>query len=132
MTHISHHALTEQHFEQLYQALNKRIARLDKHRSITFFDELLTPSEKIMLTKRFSAIAMLQQRYSSYRIAATLRMSYSTIAKMSVRFESGKYRHIVALLGGRRKDAHFLDILETLLLAGMPPRGRNRWRALNQ
>ena len=60
-----------------------------------FFDAMLTPTERIMLSKRFAIIYMLAKGYSFSAIQETLRVSPSTVARIWEAIQKGKYVEMV-------------------------------------
>ena len=130
MTHVSKYKLKEKDFEKLYTKFQSVIAQLQKTDSKHFLGELLSESEKIMLTKRFSAIVMFKKGCSVYRVAQVLHMSPSTAERMKLKFEIGAYKHIVAILNSKKElNKDFWDTIEIILRAGLPPMGKHRWKS---
>ncbi len=84
-----------------------------------------------MLAKRFCAVMMYMEGNSSYRVWQLLQMSPSTAEVIRKDFESGRYINIVTLLRKRKQDyIAFWEVLDVVLRAGMPPRGRGRWKSV--
>jgi uncharacterized protein YerC len=130
MPHVSKKKLKTMHLNTLYAELAKTIVRLDKKNANLFLDELLGEEEKIMIAKRFAAIVMLIENNSTYRIAQLLLMSPSTVALLRKKLLIGKYEGIENLLKRKKKEyVDFWNTLEIILRAGMPPRGRGRWKS---
>ena len=131
MTHVSKQQLTVDHLNQLFVQLNVVIGRLDKSNSTIFLDEFLGVEEKIMLAKRLATIVMCFEKNSSYRISQLLYMSPSTTERIKLNYEMGKYDGIEKILTNNKKEyKQFWRILELVLQAGMPPRGRGRWKSI--
>jgi len=94
-----------------------------------FFNEFLTPTEKIMFAKRFSAIYMISRELPHSYIVLALGMSPATIARMSLKYENGKYTFLTTSF--KSIDKSVWAILEKIMKAGMPPKvGRGRWKFL--
>jgi hypothetical protein len=56
-------------------------------------------------------------------------MSYSTISRMSLKYDIGKYSALLRAIEQEKSD--LWKILEKILRAGLPPRaGRGRWKFL--
>ena len=86
-----------------------------------------------MLAKRFAIIIMLMEKNSIYRIATMLKVSTSTVTILKDQFEKEKFAHITKLLKHNKIDYEKLwEVLEIVLRAGMPPRGKGRWRSVFQ
>ena len=90
--------------------------------------EILTPTERTMLAKRVSIIYMLERGYSFYRIQKILKVSTSTILRFWKQKQSGAFVHTLQSFKKEQEAKKFWGTLETFLRAGMPPRGRGRWR----
>ena len=96
MPHISKRKLSKGHFNKLVLELLKSLERsFKKGETKPVFYEFFTYTERAMFAKRLAVIAMLSKRVSSYAIAETLHMSPSTIDRMSLKYERGKYEAII-------------------------------------
>ena len=130
MTNVSKQKLQPSHLKKLFAELAKTIVRLDKKHADMFLDELLGEEEKIMIAKRLAAIVMLIENNSVYRISQLLLMSPSTVARLRNKLLIGEYNNIEHLLKQRKKEyKDFWNTLEVILRAGMPPRGKGRWKS---
>ena len=86
--------------------------------------DLFTYTEKIMLAKRLAVILLLDKGLPQHVISDELKVSISTVTRMSLGIDRGKYDHILRMSG----KMSVLEILEKIILMGMPPRtGRGRW-----
>lgn len=94
-------------------------------------EELLTRTEREMLAKRLSALFLLTQGLSAYRVHKMLHMSPTTMRRMQIGLERGKYPHIISFVQKRKEREEFWNWIETLARMGMPERGRNRWKWLD-
>lgn len=131
MTHISKQKIDAKQLSQLFNQMNTLIAVLDTHTSQNFFEELLGPEEQIMIAKRLAAITMYIEGNSSYRVWQLLKISPSTAERIRRNYELGKYKHIETVLKTHKTDYEkFWRVLETILSAGLPPRGRGRWKSV--
>ena len=84
-----------------------------------------------MLGKRLAIIIFLYQEIPQHRIADALYVSSSTVARMSLNMEIGKYDSILELFTTKKSD--LIDLIEFFLTAGgrMPYRaGRGRWKRI--
>lgn len=89
---------------------------LKAHRS-RIVEELLTPTEFVMLGKRLAIIIMLTRAYSSYQICKTLKVSISTVLRFDHMLKSGVFKHMQRELAGK-KAVSFLEFMEVLLSRG--------------
>jgi len=132
MPHISKRKINK----KTYRKLNRKLIATfeDAHKKQGFtrvFRELFTYTEKIMLTKRLAIILLLDKEIPQHRIVDILHVSPSTVAKMSLNLEKGKYEAILQI--SKEKKTEFLDFIEFLLTAGgtlRPRAGRGRWKKI--
>ncbi len=131
MAHLSKHQLQPHQLEQLFSQLNKLVGKLNENTASDFLSELLGKEEKIMIAKRLAAIVMLVEGNSIYRVAQLLLISPSTTERIKLNLEIGKYRKLVRILKNNKNDyKQFWEMLEVILRAGLPPRGRGRWKSV--
>ena len=99
-----------------------------------FLFEFLTPTERIQLGKRLTAILMLISGYSFVQIENTLKLSPSTVAKLWHDLKNNKYTRTRSLSIWRGRSIRERSALESflkLLTNGLPPRaGKRRWEFL--
>ncbi len=129
MTNISKKLLAEKDLAGLFTQMDKFIAKLDTTGSSYFLAEILGPEERIMIAKRLAAVAMYAENNTPYRVWQLLNLSPTTAERIHSDFEVGRYKRTVALMKKSKKDyEEFWKVLEVILSAGMPPRGRGRWK----
>lgn len=123
MPHISKQLLEKGKFLDIHKQLFKVIAELSRSgKTRTILNQLLTKTEKLMLAKRLAIIFMLDQKESMYAISNILKVSPSTVARMSLIYENGGYGDILEEM---KKQNSFWVKLEKII----PPRvGRNRFK----
>lgn len=110
---------------RLYEAA---AALKDKELSRLFLGDLLSSTERVMLAKRLAVILMLFNSYPFTAIERTLKVSPSTVVRLWKRMKKGDFKNIRDIIMDAKKKGGFFDDLEILLQAGMPPRGRGRWK----
>ena len=133
MTNISKKQLPRDDFQKLFQQMTGLLAKSDQTSVALFLQDLLGEEERIMLVKRFIAIVMLSEGNSSYRIWISLHLSPSTAEKIRLDYERGNYNNLVKLF--KKQSQPYKDLWETLeiiLRAGLPPRGKGRWKSFLQ
>jgi len=130
MPHISSKKVKKEILNKLYNEFGKAFEKsAHKFQASLFLNDLLTKTEKIMLAKRFAVIYLLSQEVPISYIAESLSMSYSTIFKMSLKYDIGKYSSLLKSI--EQEKEKLWKILEKILRAGLPPRaGRGRWKFL--
>lgn len=130
MPHVSKKELDKKTFEKLFTKLVKILQKAQSKNKFSYvLDELLTDTEKIMLAKRLAIILLLFAKFPQHRISDTLFVSPSTVARMSLNVEIGKYDAIKNISEQEKTDLE--RIIWLLLTAGgiMPPRvGGRYWR----
>lgn len=132
MTHISKKKLSEKDFEKIYTQLVSIFDTAGNARkSNVLLKEFITEAEKIMFAKRFAILCMLEEGVSKHFISEVLKVSPSTVDRISLRYESGKFIYIKNILHKNKKT--IWDTLESIITGGLPPRvGKGRWQWLNE
>ena len=115
MPHVSRHTpvrkVSDKIFELLVECVTAK-GSVDERK--TFFVCLLTPTERIMFSKRFAIIYMLAKGHSFDTIQDTLRVSPSTIARIWQAIQKGKYADIVRRVQKGRENDNYFDLLQWL------------------
>lgn len=84
MPQVSKYLLEKQVKNRVFEVFWKTIAGLNTTPQVKeFFDELLTPTEKIMLAKRLAISILLYKKYSYEDIVDILKVSPSTIGNIA-------------------------------------------------
>ena len=93
MPHISPQKVNKQTLEKIYSILSSAITNrnISQKQQKLAFNELLTPTEKIMLGKRLTAVSMLSQDVSPYKVAKILSLSQTTTTKLHAKLDTGKF-----------------------------------------
>lgn len=105
--------------KQFYKII-KELSRTGNAKLV--FDELFTKTEKLMLAKRLAIILLLDQGESIYAIENTLKVSPSTVARISLAYEEGKFTNLIKEI---KNQVGFISQMEKII----PPRiGRNRFK----
>ncbi len=133
MPHISNKILNPEQMKKLKKELVRAFERASADvKTSNVFYEFFTHTEKIMFAKRLAVITMLKKGVSHYMISVALGVSPSTVARLSLRYEKGRYEHILKHAVGKRD---FLKVIESILtLEGIVPpiAGKGRWRMLDR
>jgi len=126
MPHISKKKLNQDILDGISAQLT-RVFKLSFNKESTelFVGEFFTDTEKLMLAKRLSAILLLGKGMPQDLICEKLKMSPSTISKISLNLKWGKYDSILNIAD---KDQNkVLNALVDILIENLPrPFGRSR------
>lgn len=90
-----------------------------------FVEDLLSPSEKIMLIKRLAIAILLTKGYTYDEIDQTLKVSRPTIMTVSYFLkygQSGGYQKVVQKVLATQKKEGLFDKIEEILLQLSPPK----------
>jgi len=125
MTKISRRFLNkelENHIFELFLETIVDIRNSDDARN--FIEDLLSPTEKIMLIKRLAIAVLLTKGYTYDDIDDTLKVSRSTIMNVSIWLKHGKsgYIKVVNKILETQKRKEFIDKIEEILLKLSPPK----------
>lgn len=132
MPHISSKKLDEKNFKKIYDQL---ISVFDtagtSRRSDIFLNELFTDTEKIMLAKRLAVVCMLYEGVSKTYISEILFLSPTTINKISLKYEIGKYPYLSSIIKNNSKT--IWNILEQMVHDSVSKKlGKKRLSWLNE
>lgn len=85
MAQISKRILNEKTQDRIISLfISSIVLASSKDEAMSFIDDLFTPTEKVMISKRFSIAFMLLEGYDYGTIAQTLKVSTSTICGVSL------------------------------------------------
>ena len=133
MPHVSFNKLEDDERKALYRSFVKALEkafRADK--GFAIMQEFFTHTEREMFAKRLAVVVLIKKDIPSSKIAMMLKMSRVTIDTMVVKYDAGKYTH---LINTALKDKGVGDIIDAIMqnmnTAGglMPPyvgRGRKK------
>lgn len=131
MTNISKHPLNPKTEAQLTLQFNALFAKTPSGGRGELYTALFTPTERIMFIKRLAIILLLSRKCPTYTISKMLFVSDATVRAIHVLFKNGQYDSIVGVMRKKSFDGKgFLKMIEIILQAGLPPRGRGRWKWL--
>lgn len=130
MTQVSRRFLDKKTQEHIFQTFVSAASKLSSP-SLTqsFLQDLLTPTEQIMLAKRLCIAYMLQKNYPQRSIADTLKLSTTTITRVSnsLKSQNNGYKQVIDSMLIDEKVSDFFNKLDTLIGKVIPPpKGANR------
>src|SRR3989344_3613265 len=80
MPKVSKNLLPAETRKEIMDALIRTLTKIDNDRLLArFLDDLLTPTEKLMLGKRLMVAVLLQKGYSYGAVCRVLKMSKTTV-----------------------------------------------------
>lgn len=130
MPHVSSKEINPQLLNKLLRKFLTILEKANKKSSLPLLvEEIFTPTEKIMLAKRLAIILLLDGGTPQDKITTTLNVSPSTVARMSLGIEIGKYENILKISKKEKLDLE--KIVWNILTVGgiMPPKvGKKYWR----
>lgn len=136
MTQISKYPITQDVYDRIFDVFLSTIAGLVSKKAVSdFFEEFLTPTERIMFAKRLAIGLLLAKNYDYREISKVLRVSTTTISGVSILYKYGKnYRKVVDnLLKDEEMEKFWLGIGEKV--ASILSSGGSKttsWRYLKQ
>ena len=125
MTKVSRRFLNKELEGYIFELFIKTIIELKNPQDVQdFIEDLLSPTERIMVVKRLAIAILLTKAYTYDNIDDTLKVSRPTITKVSYFLKHGKsgYRKVVnKILEGQKRQA-LLDKVEEILIKLSPPK----------
>jgi uncharacterized protein YerC len=133
MTQVSRIPLRKEVEKRVYEILMKSIAQAKTSDSVErLLDDLLSPTERLMLAKRLFIALLLLKRYDQRVISRWLKVSLGTVSKVSLTLQTGHggYQSIIGTIVRKEEFHEFLKKIDDALADLMPPAGRNwtNWR----
>lgn len=104
--------------KELYDEFSWIVSELKNTQEVeNFFSELLTKTEKIMLTKRLAIAVLLVKGYTYRDIRQVLRVSFPTIRSVQFWLDHGRggYKNAVEKITSRREILAFLERVDKLI-----------------
>ena len=115
MPHVSSRKVDEKTLNKIYEMLSSAIIskNVTQKQQRFAFRELFTHTEKIMLGKRLTAIALLSQNLSPYKVGRILKLSPTTTTSLQSKIENGKFTGVVNLCNVLQKGPlqHYIENL---------------------
>lgn len=133
MTQISRFPLQKEVEKRVYEILMESVAAARSEETVKkLIDDLLSPTERLMIAKRLSIALLLIKKYDQRTISNWLKASLGTVSKVSVILQNGCGGYAL-VLESILKDEKLRGIAERIddTLANLfPPANRNwtHWR----
>ena len=97
MPQVSKYPVSKDIYERIFDVFLKTIANLTtKNQVVSFFDEFLSPTERIMLCKRLAVAFLLAKEYDYRTISKILRVSTTTVGTVAISYKYKKnYKKVI-------------------------------------
>lgn len=136
MPHVSKRPLEKEIQEKIISTLFESIMKMNQEKGVRdFINDLLTPTEKIMLAKRLGAALLLHRGYTYQSIGRILKLSPTTINHIqSDLLKSGEgYRTAFKILEKSERVSSLVDKIERFIVSVVPPvkgsrKSYRRWK----
>lgn len=131
MTQVSRRYLPPKVSGQIFDMFLSTLSSLSSPADVnSFVEDLLSPTEQIMLGKRLAIAYMLQKGYTQREIVETLKVGLATVNKISLtlKLKGNGYSMVITHMLKIQKISDFFDKLEEKLDHLLPPKGAN-WSA---
>lgn len=110
MTQVSKYPIRKDVYEEIFETLLETIANLTTKKDVSaFFNEFLTPTERIMFAKRLAVGLLIAKSYDYKEIRELLKVSTATIASYSTFYKYGTgYKEVIKKILRNEKIEKFL------------------------
>ena len=133
MVNISKVKIDKQIYTKIYNQFISALINLNKQKSISLIDDLLTEPEKIMLVKRLATMVMLKEGLSNSTIRNSLKISPSTVTRISKIVNEKQSNFIENLFVDREARIKFIRKLLILRHELLPTRPKGAsWKYLRE
>ena len=135
MSQVSKYPVSPKVYERIFEILFQAAVKIkNKKEAEEFFNDILSPTEKIMLAKRISIALLLVKKYDYRAIRRILHVSSPTIADVSasLRYTGKGYKQIVEKLLEEEAIKDFLlSVVEGIAsLGSVGGKGSGDWKQL--
>lgn len=132
MTQVSRIPLKKEIEIRVYEVLMESIAAATSHDVVTrLLDDLLSPTERLMIAKRLSIALLLLKQYDQRTISGWLKVSLSTVNKVSRALQVGRggYQAVIGSILRKREFKAFMQKIDAALGDLILPRhvDRRNW-----
>lgn len=136
MTQVSKYPIRNVIYERILEIFLKTLTKIDsKTEAQQFIKDFLTPTERIMLSKRLAIAFLLEKDYDFRTISEMLRVSMSTVARVNLMRKYGGrgYQRMIRKLLREEKVKDFLIKAGEAItgVAGKSTKGGSGWRYLH-
>lgn len=136
MPQVSKYPISEDVYIRILEVFSKSIIELKNDNQVwNFFKEFLTPTEQIMLSKRFAVAFLLAKNYTYRDISKILRVSTTTISHVAFSYKYGSdFKRMVRIILKDESISEFWEKIgeKILILLASPGRKSNSWVYLRE
>lgn len=136
MTQVSKYPITDNVYQRILDIFFKSLVEIKTgDEAKQFIKDFLSPAEQIMLSKRLAIAFLLEKKYEFREISRILRVSLSTVAKVSMMRKYGGegYQKIINKILKEEQVKDFLaKVGESLTEVMGKGKGSGTWRYLHQ
>lgn len=136
MTQISKYPVQKDVYDEIFDTFLQVIANLNtKDRVLEFFDEFLTPTEKIMFSKRLAIGLLIAEGCDYKEIKNLLKISSGTISIFSSFYKYGEgYKGVIDKIKTDKEVSEFLRKIGEKIsaLSSFGGKGSSAWRSINR
>src|SRR3989338_9895688 len=114
MTQVSKFPLEKQIEVQIQEMFSNAICFVNEKGDVEkLLDDILTPTERVMLAKRLGIAVLLEKGYDYREISEILKVSTTTITTVAKwkKMRGGGYRKVVGMLLAQENWGHFFELV---------------------
>jgi uncharacterized protein YerC len=124
MSQVSRYPLRKEIENRMYEVFIDSISRVTTELQVEkLINDLLSPTEKVMLAKRLAIALLLLKEYDQRTISKVLRVSVDTVNKVnrSLKFGSGGYSMVIKpILEKEKQDTFWEKVDDKLAIISLP------------
>jgi len=141
MPQVSRWQLSPKIEKTIFDLFIKALAKIREEKEVeAFINDFFTPTERVMLAKRFAIIYLLDKGVGIREIANLIKVSTSTVSRINIWFKRGgeSYRKLIRKIAIQKElEKIFADAFKSIYYASpLPPktswktwyRGKRRWQ----
>ena len=136
MSQVSKYPIQKDVYGEIFDTFLQTIANLrTKEQVLEFFTEFLTPTEKIMFSKRLAAGLLIAEGYDYREISRLLKTSSATISAFSSLYKYGDgYKKVIDKIKNEKEIKDFLISIGEKIsgLGTIGGKGSNSWKSINR
>ncbi|MBM3209415.1 hypothetical protein FJZ40_03950 [Candidatus Shapirobacteria bacterium] len=126
MAQVSKYPLAKIVYDRIFEILFGTIADIKNPKEVEeFFNDFLSPTERIMLAKRLAIGVLLAKGYRYEAIREILRVSQTTVADVSLflKYAGKGYKRVIEKILAAEKQEEFWQKINDLIGDHLPPPG---------